>query len=324
MDSLRFYLDNMFKGLTDTQKVRNAKEELFAMMEDKYRQLIKEGKSENIAVGMVIADFGNLDELIETLGLENEVLHKSESLDLSSEYVDEYLENYQLGSKCIARGIALVLTGIGIMVGFAGLGEANYISESVGIAIGVSILMILIAIAVFHFIKGGMKLDAYDKLEKSNVNLLYKDRQKVLQYQKELNAPPKIALGVVLCIVAIIPSIVISLVADGKPGLEYIGVPFTLLTFAVAIYILTRTGMRSEAYKVLLQEGEYDLVSKEFKNRYEWINSTYWLLVIAGYLLYSWLTNNWSRSWIVWPIAGILFGVVQVVLKAKIDRENRQ
>ena len=39
------------------------------MMEDKYNELISEGKSENEAVGTVISEFGNLDELAETLGL---------------------------------------------------------------------------------------------------------------------------------------------------------------------------------------------------------------------------------------------------------------
>ena len=38
-------------------------------MEDKYNELLAEGKSDNEAVGIVIAEFGNLDEVAEELGI---------------------------------------------------------------------------------------------------------------------------------------------------------------------------------------------------------------------------------------------------------------
>ena len=41
------------------------------MMEDKYTELIASGMRENEAVGTVITEFGNLDELAESLGIQN-------------------------------------------------------------------------------------------------------------------------------------------------------------------------------------------------------------------------------------------------------------
>ena len=41
------------------------------MMEDKYTELTEEGLSENEAVGTVISEFGNLEELAQTLGIED-------------------------------------------------------------------------------------------------------------------------------------------------------------------------------------------------------------------------------------------------------------
>lgn len=73
MDTIRVYLDNMFKTLPNNQKVREAKAELFSMMEDKYYLLKEEGKSENEAIGIVISEFGNLDEVANTLGISREV-----------------------------------------------------------------------------------------------------------------------------------------------------------------------------------------------------------------------------------------------------------
>ena len=69
MDTIKSYLETMFANLPATAEVLKAKDELWGMMEDKYNELISEGKSENEAVGTVISEFGNLDELAETLGL---------------------------------------------------------------------------------------------------------------------------------------------------------------------------------------------------------------------------------------------------------------
>ena len=69
MDTIRNYLENMFRNLPDTPEVRRAKDELWQMMEDKYTELLDEGVSENEAVGTVLSGFGNLDELSEILGV---------------------------------------------------------------------------------------------------------------------------------------------------------------------------------------------------------------------------------------------------------------
>ena len=70
MEAIRNYLESMFMNLPMTAEVLKAKDELLQMMEDKYTELKEEGKSENEAVGIVISEFGNLEELAEDLGIE--------------------------------------------------------------------------------------------------------------------------------------------------------------------------------------------------------------------------------------------------------------
>lgn len=65
METIKNYLENMFSHLPNTPEVQKAKYELYQMMEDKYNELISEGKSDNEAIGIVISEFGNLDELTE-------------------------------------------------------------------------------------------------------------------------------------------------------------------------------------------------------------------------------------------------------------------
>ena len=69
METIKNYLENMFSHLPNTPEVQKAKYELYQMMEDKYNELIPEGKSDNEAIGIVISEFGNLDELADSLGI---------------------------------------------------------------------------------------------------------------------------------------------------------------------------------------------------------------------------------------------------------------
>lgn len=53
MDTIKSYLETMFANLPATTEVLKAKDELWGMMEDKYNELISEGKSENEAEGLL-------------------------------------------------------------------------------------------------------------------------------------------------------------------------------------------------------------------------------------------------------------------------------
>lgn len=41
--------------------------------------------------------------------------------------------------------------------------------------------------------------------------------------------------------------------------------------------------------------------------------SAFWPLIVALYLLYSFFTKDWGRSWIIWPVAAMVFTVVNII-----------
>ena len=69
MDTIDTFLDAMFAPYPSTPRLLEAKGELRAMMEDAYADAIGRGKTHNEAVGQVITDFGNLEELAPVLGI---------------------------------------------------------------------------------------------------------------------------------------------------------------------------------------------------------------------------------------------------------------
>lgn len=42
--------------------------------------------------------------------------------------------------------------------------------------------------------------------------------------------------------------------------------------------------------------------------------SIYWPLVVLIYLLISFLSGNWGRSWIIWPVAAVVFAISNAIL----------
>ena len=104
METIKSYLETMFANMPNTPEVLRAKQELWGMMEDKYNELISEGLSENEAVGTVISEFGNLDELSETLGLNRQQYNtpSDNRRCLSIEEIKKYIRAYKY-SHCNRR-----------------------------------------------------------------------------------------------------------------------------------------------------------------------------------------------------------------------------
>ena len=51
-------------------------------------------------------------------------------------------------------------------------------------------------------------------------------------------------------------------------------------------------------------------------------SGAYWCFVVVIYLGWSFWTNNWKMTWIIWPVAGVLYAAVLGIVKMIID--NRE
>lgn len=67
------------------------------------------------------------------------------------------------------------------------------------------------------------------------------------------------------------------------------------------------------------------IVSVEEANAFKKVSffpEVYWLLVTAAYLAYSFYTGDqWHKSWIVWPVAGVLFAAVYALIREAAKKE---
>ncbi|WP_282926177.1 permease prefix domain 1-containing protein [Helcococcus kunzii] len=327
MDAIKSYLDNMFLGLPKSQKINAAKEELLEMMNDKYTQLLAEGKTDNEAVGIVISEFGNINEVAEVLGIEKELSQKEEIKLFDTDYVKEYLQTIIDSSSYIALGVFLAIIcaiPVFILYSFADEEMFGITEKSAGI-IGLPILFILLAISILLFIMKGSKLNKYEFLEKeSNFKLTYDAENYTKEFRSSINIYKIVGISVFAMILSIIPVIVLSTIVDNTTNEKYLPITVSILWFTIAIgvFFIVKHTMRYSATSKLLQLEDYSPENKKANNVIGGIAAIFWTLMTTIYLIYSFLTNDWGRSWIIWPIAGIVFGFIATIVNVFVKKDK--
>ncbi|MFC0582124.1 permease prefix domain 1-containing protein [Micrococcoides hystricis] len=156
MNAIITYIEQMFRPLPNSAEVRRTQTELLQMSEDRYQQLRTEGVSEHEAVGRVITQFGNLDELADDLGIRAEVDEIGEhTVDFSDAKAERYVEMRRRSSYLIAGGVALILIGItaiSLLSSDGGVFGDNMMNFNFSEPIGLAIFFIAVAAAVGMFI----------------------------------------------------------------------------------------------------------------------------------------------------------------------------
>ena len=108
-----------------------------------------------------------------------------------------------------------------------------------------------------------------------------------------------------------------SLIISGEENFyNILSIGVLLCLVAVGVLLIVRSSIVWGSFQMLLQEGDYTREAKEDRRQHGYFGGIYWMLVTAGYLAWSFLTNGWDRTWIVWPVAAVAYGAVFGIMKA--------
>ena len=119
-----------------------------------------------------------------------------------------------------------------------------------------------------------------------------------------------------MCILGVVPLLVTSIVIRNELW-ELVMVVLLLMIIAAEVYLFVLVGMEKGAYEQLLQIGDYTKEGKEADKAVARISAAYWCLAAAIYLAYSFWSGDWGQSWVVWPVAGVLFFAIAGVIHAR-------
>ena len=310
METIKNYLDNMFANLPKTDEILKLKSDLLSNMEDKYHELKKDGKSENEAIGVVISEFGNIDELISELGID----YKNEEPvlpTLSKEEVSDFMATQKKVGKLIGLGVFLCILAPAVFLFLSQILKVG-ISEDASAIIGIVPLLLLVAVAVGIFILSGMISEKYKYLENGFSLPMY---LKASMEQEYTAFRPTyiitVIIGVVLCILSPITLLVLSIFGDTA---SIYGVIVLLLIVAIAVYIFIYWGTIKEGYSKLLRIDDYSK-KKEEPRVVQAISAIIWPVATCIFLVSGFVYNKWHIGWIVFPITGVLFGMFSSAYK---------
>ncbi len=199
------------------------------------------------------------------------------------------------------------------------------VSENAAGGIGMLILLILVAAAVAIFICSGKDSGEFEYLEKEEFaaapgvcELVRERREAYRTVYTRVNV-----VGTCLCVLSLTP-LFFGVIFNEDDELLLVGMLCCLLLMVgIGVLLLTRVGVVWASFEKLLQEGDYSRTNKARSPIVSAVAVIYWLAVVALYLLYSFQTDSWRESWIVWAVAGVLYPAVLTVCKLCFRRREQ-
>ena len=231
----------------------------------------------------------------------------------------EYLELEKDNSRVIAAGVSLCILSPILLIVLTGLAEFGVIGITTEAAtgIGVCVLLLMVAFAVYLFIRCGIRTETFEYLESEVFETEYgvdgMVKEKKADYRQNRSAD--LSLGVILCIVSAVPLIFLG-VLGASDHIVCLMVGLLLALVAAGVNLLVRSGIIWSSYEKLLQENDYSAREKSKSRHLGAVGGIYWTLATAVYLAWSFGTNGWDHTWILWPVVGVGFAVVCAVTKA--------
>ena len=193
----------------------------------------------------------------------------------------------------------------------------------------ISLMFLTIAVAVAMFIFASTFLKDYAYIMKHTCVLDYQASQYVKNEKERMKPVYSICLtiGVLLCIVCVIPPIIMDSFNIGI--LEDISGALVLAICSAGVMLIVFQANAAASYRRLLSlngitttSGTYTSInsSKDYKN-FEYINPTaasvmsvFWPTVSCLYLCISFLTFEWHVTWIIWLVAALIYNVLKSFL----------
>ena len=258
---------------------------------------------------------------------------------VTMEQAARYLTLRRACAPRMALAVAMCIVSPVVIIFLSAMADAGLggISEDLAAGLGVSVILVLVAIAVGMFLSCGAKTKEFEFLEKEPFETEYGVSGMVRERRKayEPTASRCTILGVVLCILAVVPlmlgvglasSDVAALLVRVAPADVYAAaaVDALLLLVACGVGVLVWSGTYTGAMDQLLEEGDYTRKKKARSGVMSTVSLIYWLSVTAIFLFYTFGPRGNGQpqySWFIWAVGGVLYaavmGIVSLVLYHK-------
>lgn len=282
-------------------------------------------------------DLDKLVQLSEALGVSTDYLLKDEQAQsapvpataeqtvkprhVTQEEARRYLQLQTAAIPKTTLGVALCVWSPIALIGLPVLRSTlNWgFPEEICSGIGLCVLLVMVAAGVALLLTASGKLREFEYLEREPIETDNGAREQVLSMQREMASfcTRQNTIGVVLCILSVLPLFALMCVPGVPDGYYSLAVCALLLLVGIACLLLVRTGSMRGAVDKLLEQGDYTRENKAKSRFVGAVSAAYWLVVTAAFLFYTFGPNGNGRpqySWFIWAIAGVLYGALMAAL----------
>lgn len=237
---------------------------------------------------------------------------------VSMEEANEYLEHNRRFAGKISLGVVFCIlcpVPLLMLLGFQQTGILS-LTENAASAIGVVLLFGFIAAGLFLFIPAGLSNSRYGWLDTEVFDTAYGVSGMVRERKETYHSTfVTYITGGVLLIIGGVVAVVAGAFFE-KDGVTILMVSLLLALIAVGVRLFVIAGIIDTGYSKLLQEGDFSKKKKARSGRslMEVIAPVYWLTATAGFLFWGFVLDGWNKSWIIWPIAGVLFALIAAIV----------
>ena len=260
--------------------------------------------------------------IAETSGRDADSLLRRVSMEEANAFLDAKRET----APRLANTVSLFIlspVALLLLVGIAESPDYN-LAEDPAMAVGLAVLLLLTAVGVFIQITDRNKLSRFEYLERESFETEYGVSGMVKEKKRDYESRYSLGLagGTVICIVAVIPLLVAG-VMETSDLVLILCVDLLLALVALGVNLMVRVSTIKESYDTILQAGDYAKNKKRIQAKMGAFSAAYWCFTTAIYLGWSTWRQDWEESWIIWAVAGVLYGgvygIVRMVLKVDGD-----
>ena len=273
-------------------------------------KILKLSEIFGVTTDYLIKDELEEEEYVPSQMQENESESDRSVHKVTMEMANEYLQiiDWSAGKTAFATVLCILSPIVLLMLGAMSEMPNYHISENAAAGIGICVLIVLIAIAVTIFILCGMKTKKYEFMEKEDIETVYGVSGMVKEKRDAYHSMyvTQLVIGIACCICSVIP--LFGTLAVSESDFYMVSAVCMLLALvAIGTYFIVRSAAKMNAMNQLLEEEDYTRQKKHENKKMSGPVMVYWLIATAIYLAWSFTTNDWDRTWIIWPVVGVLF-----------------
>lgn len=213
---------------------------------------------------------------------------------------------------CILSPIALILLSV--------FSE----NQSLGVIIGLVALFAFVLCAIPIYIYCGYKNEPYAFLDKNiPFELEYGVKGLVTEAKKKFrNTYVKFNI-IAACICIFSPLPLVASAFSNNETILIVMLSLSMIVAGIGACIFIVVGVQNASMQKLLQEGDYSNQEKKRSGVKEAVGFTYWGILAAIYLAWSFLANQWHISWVALIVGGVLFPVVMCICNYFTDKKDQ-